>query len=69
MNQEPDTIFVGTHNEYSIPTYKNSKWTCHLFGGVPGRCITWVPQEGSEPNWFWRKMQYLIFGNKWVKND
>jgi len=23
--------------------------------------------EGKEPNWFWRKMQYLILGNRWEK--
>ena len=23
--------------------------------------------EGKVPNWFWRTMQYLILGNRWVK--
>ena len=45
------------------PVY--SGWTCELFG--MGNTITVRPEEGKVPNWFWRKMQYLCFGNKWVK--
>lgn len=43
-----------------------SEWTCYLFGLGPTG-ITVIPQSGKEPNWFWRKMQYLILGNEWVK--
>ena len=45
-----------------------SDWNCYLFGNNPG-CIgiTWRPLKGKEPNWFWRKMQWLILGNLWVK--
>jgi hypothetical protein len=43
-----------------------SEWICHLFGSN-GQGISWSPNKGEEPNWFWRKMQYLCFGNKWVK--
>jgi len=59
-------------NEHTIETKfdckwpEYSEWTCHLFGG--GTCgITWTPLKGEHPNWFWRKMQYLCFGNKWEK--
>ena len=45
-----------------------SKWDCYLFGNSPEHGgIIWNPEEGKVPNWFWRKMQYLILGNKWVK--
>jgi hypothetical protein len=45
---------------------EQSDWVCHLFGsGEDG--ISWRPQKGQEPCWFWRTMQWIIFGNKWVK--
>ena len=43
---------------------EKSEWTCHLFGGSG---IQWHPDKGDVPNFFWRWMQYLIFGNKWIK--
>ena len=42
-----------------------SDWKCHCFGGDTYG-VVWQPVRGEEPNWFWRKMQYLCFGNKWV---
>ena len=48
-----------------IKTRTPSKWTCQLFGSDSD--IEWTPQKGKEPNWFWRTMQYLCFGNKWIK--
>ena len=48
---------------------KPSKWQCYLFGGKPDEIgIVWRPVEGAEPNWFWRWMQFLAFGNRWVKD-
>ena len=44
-----------------------SEWSCHLFGADDYGGITWTPPKGSEPNWFWRKMQYIILGNRWGK--
>ena len=44
-----------------------SEWQCHLFGSTIGHSITWRPIKGQEPNAFWRWMQYLCFGNRWVK--
>ncbi len=45
-----------------------SDWNCYLFGNEPGLGgLTWRPLKGKEPNWFWRKMQWLILGNLWVK--
>ena len=42
-----------------------SDWECRLFGGGE-RGLVWHPVKDTEPNWFWRKMQYLIFGNEWI---
>ena len=42
-----------------------SEWQCLLFGVDS---FVWTPLKGGEPNWFWRKMQYLILGNNWVKH-
>ena len=50
----------------SIKTEEMGEWSCELFG-MQGWVIL-MPPKGKEPNWFWRKMQYLIFGNKWVRN-
>ena len=46
-----------------------SEWQCYLFGGrSDSNYISWRPRKGKEPNWFWRKMQWLILGNLWVKD-
>lgn len=55
----PPELCSSTQPEYS-------DWKCYLFGGS-AMDITWNPYKGKEPNWFWRKMQYLILGNRWVK--
>lgn len=41
-----------------------SEWECYRPDGVRYR-----PLKGQEPNWFWRWMQYICFGSRWVKND
>lgn len=47
--------------EYSaLPEY--SEWCCIIFG------FNFRPFKGEHPNWFWRKMQYLFFGIRWVKH-
>lgn len=43
---------------------KLSNWQCHLFGTKE---YVYQPSKGNVPNWFWRKMQYLILGNRWEK--
>lgn len=61
-----------TDNSESIKSYQcikmtePSDWECYLFGGDT---LKWVPSKGKEPNWFWRKMQYLLFGNMWAKRE
>ena len=52
--------------EIVSPPKASSDWECWLFGtGRYGLIL--VPTEGCEPNRFWRAMQYLCFGNQWVK--
>ena len=47
---------------------ERSDWECELFG--TGVALVLRPATGKVPNWFWRQMQYLCFGNKWKKvND
>lgn len=60
---------IATKDSLSLIGIKpSSKWTCYMFGGDVGHVgIVWIPEEGKEPCWFWRKMQYLCFGNSWVK--
>ena len=48
-----------------ITVPEQSDWKCYLFGCGDG--LVYHPAKGREPNWFWRKMQYLILGHKWVK--
>lgn len=42
------------------------KWSCYLFGGGKNDLV-WNCNEA--PNFFWRCMQYIIFGNRWEKNN
>lgn len=63
---EKDPTCPNTRLEIDIPKW--SKWECHLFGSYPLGGISWRPQKGGVPNRFWRTMQYLIFGNKWIKD-
>ena len=52
------------HN-LQLPEY--SEWRCYMFGEPGTYSFTFQPVKGHEPNWFWRKMQFLVFGFKWVK--
>jgi len=44
-----------------------SGWECRLFGAADGDGLTWRPYEGNVPNFFWRFMQFVFFGNRWSK--
>lgn len=50
-----------------VHSSKRSDWVCYLFGGNFVNGLSWTPEKGKEPNWFWRWMQYFFFGNKWEK--
>jgi hypothetical protein len=52
--------------DYSITAPTTPGWSCYLFGGTAANGFTWKVPNGQEPNWFWRKMQFLCFGNRWV---
>ena len=51
---------------YEITKSERGDWECELFGCGP-HGIVWTPAKDEVPNWFWRKMQYLVLGNKWRK--
>ena len=58
-----------TNTAYSLPQQLElSEWKCEMFG-FGSRGMVWRPVKGKEPNWFWRWMQYLVLGNKWVKDS
>lgn len=49
---------------------RSKEWECYLFGSAgPSDGLTLYPLKGKEPNWFWRKMQFLLLGNRWVKKE
>lgn len=41
-------------------------WECQLFGM---KHFILKPTKNDIPNWFWRKMQYIILGNKWIRKE
>ena len=45
------------------PAY--SGWECELFGC--GKALVLRPPKGQIPNAFWRLMQRLAFGNRWLR--
>jgi hypothetical protein len=58
------------YRDFRFPSPEMSEWQCYLFGNKPGGFgVVWRPHKGNEPNWFWRKMQYLILGNLWVRDN
>ena len=62
---QDEKVFTGI-----MFNHKPSGWKCHIFGGGKhSSCIELHPQEGDVPNWFWRTMQFLAFGNRWEKVD
>lgn len=46
------------------PKPEQSGWVCHLFGHPGG--VAYAPIKGQLPNAFWRFMQRLVFGFRWV---
>lgn len=49
-----------------------SEWRCYLFGSggpaEPGGSIVFRPSKGNHPNAWWRFWQYVILGNRWVRD-
>jgi hypothetical protein len=67
MNNQ-DKVTEATVPSIQLTKVDWSDWSCHLFGYTESG-IKYIPKKGEEPNWFWRKMQYLILGHKWVKEE
>ena len=67
MKIEDITIEGNKIEELTLTKLELSPWKCHLFGDCKGYGMTYRPQKGAEPNWFWRMTQHLILGHKWVK--
>lgn len=46
-----------------------SDWRCWISGNPdsPDGAVVWNVSKEHEPNWFWRKMHFLMFGFQWVK--
>lgn len=40
-------------------------WRCELFGTDDTLVLS--REEGKQPCWFWRKMQFLLVGNRWSR--
>ena len=65
-----DVIIAGYKDKESTFTMPElSPWKCYLFRDDKGYGMTYRPQKGAEPNWFWRMTQHLILGHKWVKDE
>ncbi len=63
MSKEESIYGESIYYSNNIPEL--SEWTCCLVGKFNnGFCIT--PLKGQHPNFFWRWMQYLCLGFKWV---
>ena len=62
-----NTNFVAKPEGTVKINQKHSKWKCYLFG--LGEQFVLNPLKGKVPNFFWRWMQYICFGNKWFKEE
>ena len=58
--EEKNETYQGEETTIEIPHFT---WRCYLFG--IGSMI--VLNVAKPPNFFWRWMQYLCFGNRWEK--
>jgi len=56
---------IGTYGKSIV--VEQSEWSCELFGC--GTALVLRPTKENEPNAFWRWMQYICFGNRWVKDN
>ena len=54
--------------ETTIKLREKSEWRCELFGTGPDGLVL-RPYKGNEPNFFWRWLQFIFFGNRWVREE
>ena len=64
ISREPMAAYAP---DYTFTPAQSSGWHCDIFG--MGGQIQIHPSKDSVPCWFWRKMQYLCFGNKWIRKE
>lgn len=58
-----NTYLGGGDSHFTIHVPEPSGWRCVLFGNT-----VFVPTKPCRiPNWFWRKMHYLVFGIRWER--
>ena len=50
-----------------IETMENSDWRVELFGMGEYGIVIHPAKQSPIPNFFWRWMQYICFGNKWIR--
>ena len=51
---------------FQVP--ERSDWKCYMFGNRPDKTgIVYIPEKGSEPNFFVRFMMRICFDCLWVK--
>lgn len=55
--------------EYNIRDMKQANWRVELFGLGPHGIIVRPDSSAKYPNWFWRKMQYIFFGNEYIVDE
>ena len=67
MSKNDEKLNSYVYEDYKIISPEYDQWKCYLFGSDLNGLV-WIPTKGNVPNWFHRKMQYIFFGNKWVKN-
>lgn len=59
---------INTTTAFGAPDAPEmSEYACYLFGTTKGYGLMYRPKKIDTPNWFWRKMQFICFGNRWVK--
>lgn len=63
MNEKENIVEDAEDIRFSKFT-EMSNWECEIFGLENYR---WSPLKNKHPNFFWRWMQYLCFGNRWRK--
>lgn len=69
MSAEPKIEWdVSKSSAVFITPPNYSKWKCYMFGSGTSFGVVYHPTEGNVPNAFWRWMQFICFGNRWVKD-
>lgn len=54
--------------KFSIaPPMKRGAWRCEMYGMGPNGFIIRPPSDECVPNWFYRQMQRILLGHKWIK--